>query len=131
MSNEKPGGDGMLDAVERAVRGVRGALVDSEYELHGRIARELEAAGIAFEREVKLGERMRIDFLCQGGVGIEVKKGKVGSAALAGQAWRYAGSDRVTALVLVVERNVAHVPATANGKPVRYIGLSKLWGVAI
>ena len=70
-----------------------------EAELCAAIARELERCGIPFEREVSLGDRRRIDFLCAGGVGIEVKKGSPNRAALVAQARRYCSSDRVSSMI--------------------------------
>jgi len=112
-----------------ALRGLRYEGGASEYEIHGQIEAALKSAGIAFEREVKLGARRRIDFLTAGGIGIEVKKGKAASGAVAEQVDRYGESERVKAVVLVVERSVFRAPEeTSGGKPVVYLSLSKLMG---
>lgn len=76
----------------------------SEEDLQRAIAQVLERSGVPFRREVKLGPRDRIDFLLDGGVGIEVKvKGSATQAAR--QLQRYAKSDQVTELVLVTSRS--------------------------
>lgn len=116
--------------VLEALGGLRLSPVQYESELCLAIAGALEGAGIPFEREVSLGARRRIDFLCAGGVGIEVKKGWPNRAALAAQARRYCSSERVLALVLVVERNVVRAPETVEGTPVYYVGLDANWGMA-
>lgn len=42
---------------------------------------------------------------------------------------RYSQFDSVTGLILVIERYM-DLPKKINGKPVRSIGLRKLWGIA-
>lgn len=101
----------------------------SEYDIHRAIKAQLTAAGIPFDPEVKLGPRARIDFVVEGGLGIEVKKGKVGSTPLRAQAKRYVAFDQINELILVVERCVFAAPRDL-GKPVHYIALSKNWGIA-
>lgn len=113
-----------------AVRTIRADLASSEYDIHAEVARALRAAGVAFRTEVKLGPRARIDFLAEGGTGIEIKKGKVASAALRAQATRYCAFPVVLELVLLVERCVFAAPLDL-GKPVHYLSLSKNWGISI
>lgn len=102
-----------------------------ESQIHGAIAAALDKRGIGYEHEHVLGPRARVDFLCAGGIAIEVKKGKPGSKALEAQAARYADFESVTCIFLVVERSVFEAPVEVNGKPVHYIALSKNWGVAV
>ena len=117
--------------VLEALGGLRLDPVQYESELCVAIAAALEGAGIPFEREVSLGQRRRIDFLCAGGVGIEVKKGWPNRAALVAQARRYCLSERVLTLVLVVERNVVRAPETVEDTTVYYVGLDANWGMAV
>ncbi len=91
-----------------------------EQQLHEAIAAALAADGVAFEREVRLGDRDRIDFIADT-LGIEVKVD--GSAAVVErQLARYAEHDRITALALVTScaRHGA-VAREINGKPVHVI----------
>lgn len=75
-----------VDQVLDAIRHIRIHPATTEADLYNAISAELRAAGIPFEREVRLGPRNRIDYLVAGGIGIEVKKGKPNSRALARQA---------------------------------------------
>jgi len=76
----------------------------AEKDLQRAIAQVLERRDVSFRTEVKLGPRERIDFLLEGGVGIEVKvKGSATQAAR--QLQRYAKSNEVTELVLVTSRS--------------------------
>ena len=117
--------------VVEALHGLRLGPVQYESELCMAIAGTLEGARIPFDREVPLGGRRRIDFLCAGGVGIEVKKGSPNAAALVAQARRYCTSERVLALALVVERNVVRPPERIEGTLVFYVGLNANWGMAV
>lgn len=121
----------VIERITEALSGVRSSLARAETELHDVIAGKLTAAGLAFEHEYTLGPRSRVDFLVEGMIGIEIKKGKVGSRALCEQAARYCGFDAIKGIVLVVERCVFRAPDEGElGKPVRYISLSRNWGVA-
>jgi len=88
----------------------------------------LDENGIDFRREVKIGERCRVDFLV-GDIAIEVKKGKPNSGKVVEQLLRYSKSDDVGTIILVSERGLFSNIREANGKPVRYITLSKNWGI--
>lgn len=120
-----------VDQVLEALRRIRIHPAAAETDLYYAISAELRADGIPFEREVLLGPRNRIDYLIPGGVGIEVKKGKPNSRALEAQAERYCRFDQVTALILVVERSVFIHPDRLHGKPVYYVSLNRLWGIAL
>jgi hypothetical protein len=125
----------LLGAVTAACGRLRCELAASEYEIHAAVARELEAEGVTAVHEYRLGGKRRVDFFCPGaggrGVAVEIKKGKVWSRELAAQVERYAADGRVGAVVMVIERNVYDPPAEAAGKPVRYVSLSKAWGIAL
>lgn len=75
-----------------------------EAELQAGIAQALEGDGLAFQREVVIAPGDRIDFLVEGGVGIEVKVAGTAAAARR-QLLRYAADDVITALVLVTSRS--------------------------
>jgi hypothetical protein len=97
---------------------------DGEKALQAAIAGALDAAGVPFEREVRLGRAGTIDFLVAGGIGLEVKVG--GSVAdLTRQLFRYAGEDRVREVVLATTRRAHAFPdATMQGKPARCVVLA-------
>lgn len=120
-----------IHEVLASLRRLRIQSVGLEYALQTAIAQQFTADGIAFAREYLLGPRNRIDFLLPGGIGVEVKMGKPASEAVMAQVDRYCRFDAVTRLVLVVERNVFRYEKSANGKPVHYIALNKLWGIAL
>ena len=109
--------------ITRAIAGHRYRYA-SESELQDGLAEVLAAAGVAFEREVQIGDAGRIDFLADGGVGLEVKVG--GSlAAATRQLHRYAASAEIEALVLVTGRGrLAALPSTIGGKPLEVVDLS-------
>lgn len=121
----------MIKHVLAAMRTLREQIVRDEYELQRTIGQALDRAGIRYEKEANLMPRCRVDFLCDGGICIEVKKGKPASKQLASQVARYAVSDKVRAIVIVVERNVFRVPSQVHGKPVHYVALSANWGIAL
>lgn len=94
-----------------------------EDQLQQGIAAALEDACIDAVREVRLPGAGRIDFLCEGGVGIEVKV--AGSVReLERQAVRYLEHEHLTALVVVTDR-VRHgrLPPDVDGKPLRVVSL--------
>jgi len=120
-----------LESVLDALRTIRSRRVGGEVAyLHPLVAEALGGAGIDHEKEVTLGSRARVDFLTGGGVAVEVKRGRPRIAALLSQLGRYAESDRVSSVVLVLERSVS-LPDQLNGKPVRCISLNMLWGPAV
>jgi hypothetical protein len=87
-----------------------------EQQLHDGLAALFAAQQVPVQREAPLSSSDRIDFLA-GRVGIEVKTHGP-PATVARQLQRYAGSDRIDALVLVtaVARH-SQLPATLGGKP--------------
>ncbi len=120
-----------LESVLEALRTIRSCRIGCELAyLHPLVAEALAGAGIGHEREAHLGPQARVDFLTEGGVAVEVKRGRPGMASLLSQLGRYAGSDRVSAVVLVLERSVP-LPDQLGGKPVRRISLNMLWGPAV
>jgi hypothetical protein len=88
------------------------------------IAAALTAAGVPFEREVVLAPTDRIDFLLPGGLGVEVKLA-CGRSPLLRQLHRYAGHDRIHALILVTaDPRLQRLPPTILGKPMASIALT-------
>lgn len=97
-----------------------------EYAVQDAIAAALERAGIDYWREVKIAPRCRIDFVCPGNIGIEVKRGKPNRAAVAAQVQRYARSG-LTEIILCIDRVVLPVQAHI---PVHLVSLNMNNGVA-
>ena len=89
----------------------------TEEDLQEGIARNLESAGIPFEREFILSPGDRVDFLV-GDIALEVKV--AGSLRrVVAQLVRYAAHERVRGVLLVTTRACAVVPPVEiNGKPV-------------
>jgi hypothetical protein len=99
-----------------------------EVELHGLLEQAMHDGGWHVEREVKLGDKDRIDFMAQRMIdgkasGIEVgveAKVKASLAQVERQLRRYAAHARV-ACILVVSCSVqlSRLPPTIEGKPIR------------
>ena len=115
--------------VVAALSAVRMPAQPEEYDIHAAVAAALGAAGLEYEHEFRLGPRRRIDFRV-GRVGIEVKKGRPASSALAVQLRRYLESDALDGVVVVTQRAII-LPQSINGKPVALVSLNRLWGVAL
>ena len=118
-----------MDAIVAALSAVRTPARPEEYDIHAAVARALDAAGLAYEHEYRLGPRRRVDFRV-GRVGIEVKKGRPVTAALTRQLRRYLESEALDAVIVVTQR-VTRLPAQIGGKPVYIVSLNRLWGVAL
>lgn len=126
MSGREPN----LKAVLAALSELRVSVIGSEFDLHDYMERILISKGLRYVREYRLAPRNRIDFMVEGGIGIEVKKGKPNQAQVIAQLSRYSNFPQVSALVLVVERSL-DIPRELSGKPCHSFGLNKLWGIAI
>ena len=88
-----------------------------ERELQDGIERAFVRGGVAYEREVRLSARDRLDFLA-GAVAVEVKVDG-GLADLTRQVWRYAEDPRVRELLVVSSRSrLDGLASEINGKPV-------------
>ena len=118
-----------MDAVCSALLEVRAPLQQGEYDLHRLVMDTLSRQGVPFAHEVSLAPRCRIDLMC-GGVGIEIKRGRVERAKVLRQLTRYAACDRVAGLILVTEKSLG-MPREIGGKPVRVVCLNRLWGIAL
>ncbi len=120
--------------VAQSIRRLRIAYVARESMIQGEIAAQLSRDGIPCVREHKLGPRAVIDLFVPGaGIGIEVKKGKPSSTRIVmKQVERYSKFAAIKGLIIVVEGKLEEPASeTQNGKRVVYIGLAKLWGVAV
>lgn len=126
MSNTSDPG---MAAIVAALASVRMPAQPEEYDIHAAVARALNAAGLSYEHEYRLGPRRRIDFRV-GRLGIEVKKGRPASSELTRQLRRYLESDALDGVVVVTQR-VTSVPGEICGKPVQLVSLNRLWGVAL
>ena len=118
-----------MESIVEAISALRAPLQQGEYDLHRLVMDALDTASLPWEHEVKLAPRCRIDLMC-GGVGIEIKRGKVEKARIIEQLRKYAACEQVEGLILVTEKTVP-VPHAINGKPVRLICLNRLWGIAL
>ena len=118
-----------MDAVCSALLEVRAPLQQGEYDLHRLVMDTLSRQGVPFAHEVSLAPRCRIDLMC-GGVGIEIKRGRVERAKVLRQLTRYAACERVAGLILVTEKSLG-MPREIGGKPVRVVCLNRLWGIAL
>ena len=119
-----------MDEIIMALNSLRIPLVVDEFELQVLVGGALEKHGIEYTKEARLAPRCRVDFLCEGGVAVEVKRGKPQKARLMEQLKRYAALDAVSSVILVVERT-AELPKEVCGKPCRVVALNRLWGVAV
>lgn len=115
-----------METILAAVLGVLRATrfrFTTEADLQAGLAAAFARAGLAFEREARLGPKDRIDFLLAGGVGVEVKLDP-NLAAVTRQLHRYAQHEAVGALVLVTSRlRLTNVPDMMHGKPLRAVAL--------
>ncbi len=118
-----------MERIIEAISRLRAPLQQGEYDLHRLVMDALDASDLPWEHEVKLAPRCRIDLMC-GGVGIEIKRGKVEKTRILTQLRKYAECGQVQGLILVTEKTVP-VPHAINGKPVRLICLNRLWGIAL
>lgn len=90
----------------------------------------LAEAEIPCAHEVSLAPRCRIDLVCPGGIGIEIKRGQPDRKRIVMQLTRYAACGQISSLILVTERTVA-VPNRIHGKPISCVCLNRLWGIAL
>lgn len=115
--------------VLQILRAFRPRVYRLEIEIQNDIEAALRQADVPHLREAHLGAG-RIDFLVDGGTGIEVKKGKAGSRPVSNQLEQYCRFGMVREVILVVERSVADVPPFVQGKRLHYLSLNEGGGVA-
>ncbi len=118
-----------LDQVMLAIKTIRAPFSLHEFDLHAQVAGALENAGISFIHEAPVAPRCRVDFLA-GEIGIEIKRGKPRAHDLINQATRYLSSPRISALIILSERE-ANIPESVLGKPCLCLSFNKLWGLAV
>lgn len=114
-----------LGAVLLAALGGAGLRVADERDLQEQLAGLLAAAGIAHQREARLGRRDRLDFLV-GAVAVEVKTGG-GLSELTRQIFRYVEHGAVQGVLVVTTRR-AHrdLPDAVLGKPLAVLCIGDL-----
>lgn len=118
-----------METLLQALSAMRVPLQYDEYNLHRLTMEALDRAGIAYQHEVSLAPRCRIDLLC-GDIGVEIKRGKPEHGRLLRQLQRYAACEQIRGLILISEKSTS-LPASIAGKPVRGLCLNRLWGIAL
>lgn len=101
----------------------------NEIQLHEGIASVLTAEGIAFEREVVVDPKNRMDFLVEGGLAIEVKVDGSFSQAIS-QVSRYSALDTIHGVLLAATPQWARqalpmAPGAFHGKPIEMAWLRR------
>jgi len=113
------------NAIAAIIRGVRIDLSD-EKASQAQIADALTAAGVEFEREVRLSPGDRPDFLIPAtGLTIEVKL-RAPKMEIWRQLQRYAKHDRVRAIILV-SNTAMTLPESVEGVPLFFVSLGRAW----
>lgn len=97
--------------------------VGQEAWLQADIEGALAAMDVEFKREARLTARDRIDFLVQGGIGIEAKA-RCSPRQIFRQLERYAAHDTITSLILI-SGTATGLPAIINGRPLFYISTGR------
>lgn len=90
--------------------------VSTEAAMQEAVEQRLKDFLMPFEREVRMGPNNRIDFMVEGGIGIEVKT-RCPRRQIHRQLARYADHPDVTALILVTG-TFTGLPETLNEKSV-------------
>lgn len=113
-----------LATLTRLLQSNRFPLTD-EKRTQSEIEATLLAAGIAFEREVRLSSKDIVDFMVEGGIAVEIKiKGQARS--IYRQLMRYAEHPAVEQILLATSVSM-HLPSTIEGKPAKVASLSQGW----
>jgi len=113
-SVDGPSVDAVLAALSRYA-----FIVRTEADLQLSIAEALKIARIDFEREVRISERDRLDFLC-GRVAIEAKVRNKRSDLIR-QLHRYCEHPSLDAIVIASTKTIPDVPILFNGKQIRFV----------
>lgn len=114
----------------KALAELRIGIVSLESDLQETVEQAFKEHDIAYRREVQLDSRSRIDFLVEPGIGVELKKGKPNRKAVINQLERYAASDQIQELILIIE-SAMDLPESIGGKPCMSLALRKQWGIAL
>lgn len=89
----------------------------NEKELQNGLARAFDQGEVSYQREHSLEPGDIIDFLVEGGIGIEVKVGG-GLSEVTRQLYRYSAHGSIESLILVSSRSsLDNLPSTMRGKP--------------
>jgi len=102
--------------------------MDEEF-IHRKIMNAFDKHMIKYEHEYRLISHKRFDFWLDGIV-LEIKKEKPSKITLLNQLNRYTKSDKVKAVIVVLEESM-DLPKYLNGKPIFVVSLNANWGVAI
>jgi len=94
------------------------ALLQEDLERHFR------NGCIPYEREVRLSDADRVDFVVDGHIAVELKI-KESRRRILRQLERYAAHDVITGLILLSGVSMG-IPARLNGKPVHFIHLGRM-----
>ncbi len=89
--------------------------LSTEVVVQFEIEQALRAAGISYKRERVIADRDRLDFLCEGGVAIEVKL-RARPREIHRQLLRYCDANVVQAIILATARTIG-LPSRLNGRP--------------
>ena len=120
----------LQERVEKALRSLRLRPAFDEYEIHEKAARALEAAGLSYVHEAPLGAGCRADFLIEGTILVEIKRGKPSPSVLKRQLSRYMAFPQIRAAFVLTEKRTV-LPSRICGKPCTVLSLSELWGIAL
>ena len=120
-----------MNKIVEICKTIRVNLVSYESDLVKQLEDKLLNSGFKFKKEFRLGRGCRVDFFLSNGIAIEVKKGKPNCTLVKKQIQKYLQDDRVKGLILVTERGLMHQIHESNGKPVKYVAMSKNWGIAL
>jgi hypothetical protein len=105
----------------------------SEAELVDAACAELERAGLAFTREVRLGAGCRIDITVGEPavmIGVEAKKGRPRLPQAVAQVHKYAATGRLAGIIFFAERSI-DLPEEIDGIPVASVSLMASLGIAL
>ena len=97
--------------------------VGQEAWLQMDIEAALKALAVEYEREARLSNADRIDFLVAGGIGIEAKT-RCAPRQIFRQLERYATHDAITSLILITG-TATGLPGIINGRPLFYISTGR------
>ncbi len=122
-----------LERILEVLRDLKLGPIRLETELQKEVAAALTKHGISFAREMKLGNGLRIDFVCQEGIGIECKRSYVYTPVVAKQVRQYAESGHLNAVILFTEKRVDLANPAFEGLPIPlHIVIGRMnWGLAV
>ncbi len=108
------------EKIKEIISGFKFSFLD-EKEFQSEIQSVLTLSGVSFSREHRLDDRSIIDFLVDGGIGVEIKID--GSRhAIMRQLFRYLSHEKVKSLILLTpRRSFANMPNESNGKKISVI----------